>query len=536
MKLVELQMIIESAALAAFDLPEIPAFEASYVNSEFGDFSTNISFKLAGLLKMSPKQIAQKLVHELSDERLSKVEVAGAGYINMTASDQVWKDLLKSVNKDFGSSKYGAGQKVQVEFISANPTGPTTFGNARGGFIGDTVARVLRSQGYDVTSEYYFNDAGTQISKLVESVKVAAGLIEAEDVQYKGQYIEELAEEFKAELKDATDQQAATILTTAIVKRYIEPAIGKMNVHFDIWFNEKSLGPDGKVKAAFAALEAKDLIYESDGAQWLASSKLGDERDRVLVKSSGDLTYLANDIAYHLDIFTGRGFDRAIKDWGADHVGQVPSLSLVMKALVPDAELDFILHQWVRLMKDGHEVKMSKRAGSYVTVEEVVDIVGSDVARFFFLMRSADSQLDFDLGLAEEQSQNNPLYYVMYAYVRAKSILGKAKLAGLQPLVGESLALGHEQREVVKLMARWPELLGELSNSYTVHKLTHYGIEVATAFQKYYEAGQILTLPKAEASNQLYFLVKYCEFMDSYWSVLGIQPQEKMIREQPLES
>lgn len=524
----ELQKIIAQAVNDAYGIELAP--EISPTEGVFGDFATNVSFQLARSLRQPPKAIADDLVIHIAHKTISRVESAGAGYINIIMSQEYWINQLARVNEGFGRSPEGNGQKVQVEFISANPTGPTTFGNARGGFIGDVIARVLEFQGYDVTREYYFNDGGTQIRKLVESVKVAAGLVQAEEVQYRGDYVDELANEFGSKLKATSESEAAELLTQTILKRYIEPAVAKMHIRFDEWFNERSLEESGMVAESLAKLAKLELTYEQDGALWLANTKLGDERDRVLRKSNGDLTYLANDIAYHLNIFTKRNFDVAIKQWGADHSGQVPSLKLIMHKLVPDKRLEFNIHQWVRLIRGGQEVKMSKRAGNYVTVEEVIDELGeqgSDVTRFFMLMRTADSQMDFDLDLAKEQSQKNPMFYVMYSYVRANAILTKAKEQGLA--IGVSMSsLGSVQTELIKQISQFPQLLEQIALDFHVHRLTFFGQEVAKRFHDYYETSHILNLPPAEASEQLYLVSQYVIFMKVYFSVLGITALAQM--------
>lgn len=526
----EIKRLIMTAVEAVYGLKDVE-FDVDYAPAGLGDFAANIGFKLAKPLGKSPKEIVENICRHMNDMRISGVELAGSGYLNVTLTAEYHSGQLADIGPGFGKTTEGKGKKVQVEFISANPTGPTTFGNARGGFIGDTISRVLGRAGYEVVREYYFNDGGTQIRKLVESVKVAAGLIEIEEVQYRGAYIDELALEFGEQLKTASDDEAAKALTSTILGRYIHPAVASMNISFDVWFNERSLAEDGKVEQVIAELKKKDLIYEQDGATWLASSRLGDERDRVLVKSTGDLTYLANDIAYHADIFTARGFDWAIKDWGADHAGQVPSLKLVIGALVPKAKLDVVLHQFVRLIQGGKEVKMSKRAGNFVTVEEVIEQVGSDVARFFFLMRSNDSQLDFDLDLAREQSQKNPLWYLMYAYVRAGSILKQAEEKGL--VIGEQLTDPTEvELSLIRVMLRLPELLADIRADFGVHRLTFYGLEVAKLFHDYYEAERIIALPADRAAEKLYLITAYRAFMEVYFDLLGLTPLQEMSRDQ----
>jgi arginyl-tRNA synthetase len=521
----EIKKYIADCLEALYSQP-IPSFELDYAPSGRGDYAANIGYKLASVLRRSPGDITSEVAGALVMPELERAESAG-GYLNITLKDSYWMGHLEQVGPGFGNHKQGSGKKVQVEFISANPTGPTTFGNARGGFIGDTIARVLEHQGHIVTREYYFNDGGTQIQKLVDSVRSAAGLDAPGEVQYSGPYIDDLAQEFGERLSKSTVDESSRLLTAAILERYIRPAVQSMNIEFDVWFNERSLVPDGKLDRVLARLTELGLVYDQDGATWIASSRLGDERDRVFRKSSGDLTYLASDLAYHYDIFTGRGFDWAIKDWGSDHLGQVPSLSLLMKALLPDCRLDFVIHQFVRLMQDGREVKMSKRAGTFVTVEDVIEQVGSDVTRFMFLMRSADSPMDFDLGIAKEQSQKNPYWYVMYSYVRAGSILQQASSKELFPTKVPTEP-SELERALAVAMARLPELLETIAVDYGVHALAFYGMELARAFHEYYESDRILSLDKERACAKLSVIAAYRRHMEQYFGLTGITPLSEM--------
>jgi arginyl-tRNA synthetase len=487
---------------------------------EFGDFATNIAFMLAKELKKAPNEIAGQIAGAINhpDVEMSR---AVNGFVNLTMASGFWVKQLSNVSQDFAKGEK-KNQKVQVEFISANPTGPLTLGNARGGYTGDVLARVLDHLGYDVTREYYFNDAGTQIGLLKESFEAAKAGDDSKEVQYKGSYIKELVE-----LSKNSGEDSSKWLTSTIFEQYIKPAIEKMGVVFNEYFNESSLKQ--QYKTVIDLLKKDNLVHEKDGALWLKSTKFGDERDRVLEKSSGDVTYLGNDLAYHFNIFEQRKFDRAIKVWGADHAGQVPSLRLAVGHLFPDKFLDFVILQWVRLMRNGQEVKMSKRAGTYVTVEELIDEVGSDVARFFFLMRSADTAMDFDLDLAKEQSQKNPLFYVMYSYARANSIMEQAKLRRFSPVSTVEDLTGIE-KALIRQISQLPQILEEIRQDYGVHRLTFFGIETAKLFHDLYEAEKIIDLDKAEASKKLYLIQQYITFMEVYFSLLGVTPVKKMVR------
>lgn len=519
------QQAIKQAIKAAFNLevePQLQIAEAAH-----GDFSTNVAFQLAQRLKCSPADLAVDLAAKTKHSEIESA-VAVGGYVNIRLQDSYWIAELQKINHEYGWSQVGKGQKVQVEFISANPTGPTTIGNARGGYIGDAIARVLESQGWDVTREYYFNNAGTQISKLIESVKVAAGLAETDDLQYRGDYIEELASDFAEELKTKSDEELRELLTQAILERWIKPALDQMGIHFDAWFNEQDLITDGRFQQTIDKLAKKGLVYEREGATWLDTGKLGVAREaRVLIKSNGDPTYLAPDIAYHDDLFGNRGFKRAIKVLGPDHIDQFPSVRAAVLVLHSKAELEMAGHQWFRLIRNGHEVKVSKRLGQFVTISALIDEVGPDVARFITLSRAAESHMDFDLDLAREQSAKNPLFYVMYAYARSCSILEKAREKKLD--TGNSISvLSSIERELIKTLSQWPQLLIDISNDYSVHRLTFYGQELAKLFHDFYESERIVDLPQDEASQKLFLVDQFRVFMEDYFKVLGIEPRQRM--------
>ncbi len=504
--------------------------DTSYSSGKFGDFSSNLALRLAAKLNKPPLEIAKLLVIELQTkpgQQVMKITVEGPGFINFWMSKDFWIEQLAKINPKFAHNKQGEGKKVQVEFISANPTGPLTLGNARGGFIGDVISRVLVMSSYDLTREYYFNDAGSQIKKLVNSIKTAAGIKGLGEIEYKGEYIKSLAEQFKTAITTEDDESLGRLLTQAIFKQYIQPAIERMDIKFDEWFNERSLIENGDFKAALQKLSDKKLIYEKDGATWLASSTYGDERDRVLVKSGGDITYLGNDIAYHLNIFVTRGFDIAIKEWGADHAGQVESLQLTIKQLLADKEIKFVLHQFVRLVSGSKEVKMSKRAGTFVTTDELLDEVDLDVARWFFLNRTIDSHIEFDLDLAKEESAKNPFYYVMYSYVRSVSLLDQAEKKKLK--VGSRLTeLTDLERDLVREMSKLPQLIEQISQSYEVHRLTTYGFELARLFHDYYEQAKIIDMAPQAAAEKLYLIEKYQIVLGLVFNALGVKPRKRL--------
>ncbi len=522
------------SAVLASGIKELFAIDAEATvestDRRFGDFQSNAALQLQKELQRAPRDIAKELAEYLSNiKEVAEAEVAGPGFINITLSDDYWLQFMSNLSDDFGYHESPEqSEKVQVEFISANPTGPLTLGNARGGFIGDVLSNVLDTQGYDVTREYYFNDAGTQVSKLLESVKVEAGLLEVEDRQYSGEYISKLAQDFKEKLTTEDDATLKKLLTKTIFTEYIQPDIKKMNIEFDEWFNETSLIEDGSFDATMDILREKGLLFERDGAQWLNTERGGDpRRERVFIKSNGDPSYFAPDVAYHVNIFSQRRFDRAIKELGPDHVAQFPSVRAVISLLYPDKKLEMVTHQQLRLIKNGQEFKMSKRSGQYVTVGELIDRVGADVARWFMLMRSSDTHMDFDLDLAEEQSQKNPFWYVMYAYVRLNAILRQAREREINS-ASEMTTIAPIEKEMIKQIALLPDLLDTVSRTYEVHKLTFYGQEFARLFHEWYEEIHVLDLPQNDAAQKLYMLEKIKKMFENYFEIIGIEPLESM--------
>jgi arginyl-tRNA synthetase len=527
----ELANAIKRAVKQKYGL-EIERPEVVTAAAGFGDFATNVAFKLAAELKRAPREIATELAGLIENPGVERAEAAGAGFVNFWLTNGYWYGQLAAIDADYAKSESGRGQKVQIEFISANPTGPLTIGNARGGFIGDVLARVMERSGYDVTREYYFNDAGTQINKLLESVKMEAGVTPATDErQYNGEYIVALAAKFSEQLRTLSDAELKPLLTGEIIASYIKPAVRKMGIEFDVWFDETQLIKDGTFERVLGRLRELGLIFERDGATWLKTAELGDERgERVIIKSNGDPTYMAPDIAYHANIFGQRGFDAAIKVLGPDHIAQFPSVYAAVHALYPDKDLRMASYQWLRVVRDGKEVKVSKRLGQFVTIADLIDQVGMPVARFLTLMRSADSHMDFDLDLAAEQSAKNPYYYVMYAYARANSILEKAAGKGLQPAAGE-FKLSAAELALTREMAMLPGILAEMAADYGVHRLTFYGLELAKLFTDYYESMRIIDLPEAEAAHKLFAVSQFVRLMDVYWRLMGIEPIRHMSSE-----
>ncbi|MBI2038340.1 MAG: arginine--tRNA ligase, partial [Candidatus Nealsonbacteria bacterium] len=409
-------------------------------NSAFGDYSTNIAM----LLKKNP----QEIVNAIESPILEKTEVKN-GFINFFVSKDYLQKQVGEILKEkesFSKLKIGRGQKINVEFISANPTGPLTLGNGRGGFAGDVLANVLEKAGCKITREYYINDIGEQVRKLGHSI-----IGDAEAV-YSGDYIAELRKRMKSALAKATADKIGEEAAKLIFKEMIEPIIKKMGIKFDVWFSEKSLTQEKDKVLDF--FKKKNLIFENEGAIWFKSTKFGDDKDRVLIKADKEATYFLSDIAYLKNKFK-RGFGRLIFFWGADHYGYIGRIKAAAEALGFGKEkIDIIIMQLVRLVQAGQEVKMSKRTGVYVTLDELINEVGLDAARFFFLARSSDSHLNFDLDLAKEQSEKNPVYYVQYAHARICSILRKSEIRNPKSETNSKLLNHESELNLIKKMIK----------------------------------------------------------------------------------
>jgi len=489
------------------DIQTLPEIVVDYPTlPEHGDYASNIAMRLAKVLKQNPLEIAQTLATAIDQTGLEQIKVAAPGFLNFFVNEKFLAGgvrLILQQQEKFGLNQTGLkpnGQpkKVLVEFLSANPTGPIHLGNGRGGFSGDVLSRVLRASGYEVIAEYYFNDAGNQIETLAESVlrrylQLQGIKIDYPEELYKGEYITDLAKELN--LTDATLQNMVamrdSIKETVVGKmlQQIKDLINnKLNIHYDVWKSEKSLYHDNAADRAKQLLNQHHLLYEQDGATWFKSTEFGDDKDRVIIKSNGEYGYFFPDILYILDKFLDRKIDHWVLYLGADHHGYQGRLEAALKAFGYGGQMDIIFVQLVRLMFNGKELRMSKRKGNFVTLEEVVDEVGIDVTRWFFLMYDANTHMDFDLNLAREQSENNPVFYVQYAYARICSLLkkiGKHEPAPIQ-------FTNPTEEELAKLLFQLPEVLVDVSVTYHVHQLPQYAIEVARAFHKFYSVSRVI--------------------------------------------
>ena len=515
-----------------------------------GDFSSNIAMAGARAYKKAPRMIAESIVSNLDLEGtlFEKAEIAGPGFINFFLSDEYYAKVLKDVvesGEDYGKSDYGEGKKILVEFVSANPTGPMHIGNARGGAIGDCLASVLQYAGYDVKREFYINDAGNQIEKFATSLEVrylqACGKdIEMPEDAYHGADITEHADNFKAQYGDKyadapSEERRKALVDFALPQNIagLERDLGKYRITYDKWFRESTLHNDGSVERVIAALKEKGATYEQDGALWFKASEYGNDKDIVLIRNNGLPTYIVPDIAYHYNKLVTRGFDKAIDVLGADHHGYVPRMKAALTALGLDEDrLDIVIMQMVRLVRDGETIKLSKRSGKAITLNTLLEEVPIDAARFFFNLREPNSHFDFDLELAAKQSSDNPVYYVQYAHARICSILKRAKEQGVEitdPTMDEfKLLTSSEERELITHLSALTDEIISAARNYDPAKITHYVIELATLFHKFYNAHRVVTDDKALMNARLYLCTAVKSTIHNILTMLKIEAPESM--------
>jgi arginyl-tRNA synthetase len=516
-----------------------------------GDLATNVAMVAAKDAKMPPRQLAERLREALlaADSGLADVSVAGPGFINVTFAPAFWQETVLEVAREgekYGSLDIGAGTKIQVEFVSANPTGPLHIGHGRGAAVGDSLARVLRAAGFTVETEYYINDAGRQMRILGQSILyryrelLGEPVTEPEDY-YRGDYVKDLARELidrdgRKLLDLAAD--AATDVCRLHGEKEILDGIKKdledFRVHHDVWFPESTLLAAGAVERTFNDLRAKNLAFDKDGAFWFATTTFGDDKDRVLVKSGGELTYFASDIAYHDDKFH-RGFDVVVDIWGADHHGYVPRMKACVAALGRDPEqnLKVILVQLVNLLKSGEQIAMSTRAGKFETLADVVAEVGPDAARFMFLSRKSDSHLDFDLDAVKQKSMDNPVYYVQYAHARVRSVFAKAAERGVVPPEASPELLTRldtlEDLELLKLLEQYPDTVAAAARSFSPHLISFYLRDLAGRLHRYYTINQVLTAgDEAVTAARLRLLEAVAAVVKNGLALLGVSAPDKM--------
>lgn len=510
-----------------------------------GGFSTNLALVIAGIEKRNPREIAGQFIRIVAgdDELLAKVEVAGPGFINFFLKPSVWTTVLPEIvaqGEKFGLSDLGKGKKVLVEFVSANPTGPLSVGHGRNAILGDSIARLLVAVGYVVDKEYYFNDAGRQMRVLGASTKARyldllslAG--EFPEDGYQGDYIYEIAGSLKDEYGDTLKDKNIEFFKDRAQKDIftdIDTTLKRIGIIFDSYFNEHTLYKNGLIDDVVARLHSKNLIYEKDGATWFKTSELGQAQDRVIIKSSGEPTYRLPDIAYHREKFR-RGYEWMINVFGADHIATVPDVMAGIRALeLDDTKVTVILHQFVTLMRGNKQVKMSTRKATFVTVDELVDEVGVDALRFFFLMRKPDSQLEFDLDLATSQSQENPVYYVQYAHARLCSMLRMAaeQQIDIDSITGANILLLDEPEELalLKSMAEYPSLVVGAARDLAPHRIIFFLMELAGEFHRYYNKHKVLGEDQSLTISRLYLCLGIRTVIYNGLTMVGLTAPEKM--------
>ena len=549
---------------------EIPAFKTEIpADRNNGDYSANAAFMLSKALRMPPRKIAEEIQNkiDLANTYFEKCEIAGPGFINFFLKNEFYADVLSDIDvlgDNYGKSDFGNGKKINVEFVSANPTGPMHMGNARGGALGDCLAAVLEWAGYEVAREFYVNDAGNQIDKFGLSLDVryqqlllGEEAIELPEDSYHGEDIKVRAQEFidvygDKYLKETEEVRRKALVEFALPKNIetMKGAMEKYRIDYDLWFSELSLHNGGELEETIEILKKNGHTYEKDGALWYKNKEIQTEilkkqgksdedieklelKDDVLIRQNGNPTYFAADIAYHRNKLLKRGFDKAIDVWGADHHGHVARMKGAMEAVGIDGDrLDVVLMQLVNLMKDGQAVKMSKRTGKAITLVDLLDEVPIDAVRFLFNMREAGSAMDFDLGLAVEQSNQNPVYYCQYAHARICSILRKLQNEGVKirkPSKDELMLLSSpEEKDLISHLASLTGLIILAANTYDPAKITHYAGELATKFHRFYNAQRVMTDDESVMQARIFLCNCVRNTMKNVLSMLKIQAPESM--------
>jgi len=544
-----------AAAIASGALPALGAGDEPVevkverpANPEHGDAATNLAMKLARPYRRAPLEIARAIAAELEREVSERpagtpagsVSVAPPGFINVRYADRALAATVESVLAEpavWGRIPSAAPRSVNVEFVSANPTGPLTIGNARGAFVGDLLCRVLEAGGEQVTREYYFNDSGSQVWKLGASV-IAVGRGEPiPDDGYHGDYVNELAAALPEDVRTAAEAPGAD--ADGIVGRWaservragIEASLEHLGVHFDVWTTERSLHDDGWVGRAIDKLRAGGHVYEAEGALWFRSTEFGDDKDRVIIRSNGEPTYFASDLGYVTEKFS-RGFDELIYIWGQDHHGTVARVRNAAGAMGFDRDaVRMLLVAWVRFIRDGAEISMSKRSGAFITLDELLDEIGVDAARWFFASRGPSSGIDFDIELAKKQSNENPVYYVQYAHARIASILRKAADAGLQPAatVRPDDLTGVPEAALVRGLVRLPEVVEDAAAEEEAQGITAYATELASTFHAFYRDAKVVDPAEPERSAARLALVAAAKTtLANALGLLGVSAPEQM--------
>ncbi len=538
--------ILKAGLAAEHQIPEI-VLETPKEKAH-GDYSTNMAMQLARVAKKAPRAIAEEIKAniDMSVASIEKIDIAGPGFINFYMDNSYLTELVPAIleaGDEYGRSKAGNGQKVQVEFVSANPTGDLHLGHARGAAVGDSLCNILDKAGYEVSREYYINDAGNQINNLALSVEAryfqALGIDKPmpED-GYHGEDIVEIGKKLAEEHGDKFVNESEED-RIAFFRRFgldfelekLKNVLKQFRVAFDVWYSETSLYESGKIDETLGLLREKGHLYEKEGATWFRSTDFGDDKDRVLIKNDGSYTYITPDIAYHLDKIN-RGFDKLINIWGADHHGYIPRMKAAIEALGFDPErLEVEIIQLVNLYKDGERVKMSKRSGKAVTMTDLIEMVGLDAVRYFFAMRSGDTHMDFDLDLAVAESNDNPVFYAQYAHARICSILRSAEEKGITFDANTDLSsLSSEKAiDLLKKLGEFPQVIAEAADKRIPHRITNYIFDLASVFHSYYNAEKVLNEEQLDETKARLALVNAAQItLKNALTLVGVSAPEKM--------
>ena len=539
---------IESGDLPQADIPKFIIEKPA--DKKNGDFSSNIAMAGARAFHGAPRMIAEAIVKKFSLDGgyIDRCEIAGPGFINFYLSDKYYSDVLKDIvasGDSYGCSNYGDGKRILVEFVSANPTGPMHIGNARGGAIGDCLASVLDAAGYDVQREFYVNDAGNQIEKFATSLEVrylqeCGKDVELPEDAYHGEDITVHARNFFSEVGDKyadcdSPERRDALVAYALPKNIagLEADLGKYRIKYDKWFRESTLHKDGSVQKVIEALKERGVTYEQDGALWFKASEFGNDKDIVLIRANGIPTYIVPDIAYHYNKLVTRGYDKAIDVLGADHHGYIPRMKAALTALGLDADrLDIVIMQMVRLVRNGETIKLSKRSGKAITLNTLLEEIPIDAARFFFNLREPNSHFDFDLELAAKQSSENPVYYVQYAHARICSIIKKAAEEGIEVVTPSAEALNRlnsdEERDLISHLAGLTDEIIGAAKNYDPAKITHYVIDLATLFHKFYNAHRVVSEDKELTEARLFLCTAVKNTIKNILVMLKVDVPEAM--------
>ncbi|MGO4180837.1 arginine--tRNA ligase [Paenibacillus sp. MCAF9] len=537
-----------AAGLAARE--ELPAFVIEVPKDKsHGDLATNAAMQLTKLAKKNPRQIAEAIIAHLDTKQASiqAAEIAGPGFINFRMDNSYLYPVVAAAleaGENYGRTSDGSGKSVQVEFVSANPTGSLHLGHARGAAVGDALCNVLDYAGYDVTREYYINDAGKQVENLAVSIEARyrQALGQAAEMPEDGYYGEDiigfaklLVEQEGDKLLELPDQERFTFFRQFGLERELDKIkrdLGRFRVGFDVWYSETALYESGQVEQGLATLKATGHVYEEEGATWLSTMTFGDDKNRVLVKNDGSYTYLTPDIAYHMDKY-GRGFDQMINIWGADHHGYIPRVKAAMEALGNDPKkLTVLIAQMVSLFQNGEKMKMSKRTGKAVTMQDLMDEVGIDAIRYFFSMRSMDSHLDFDMDLAISTSNENPVFYVQYAHARICSIFRQAEEQGIvlksTDTIDFSKLTAEGEFDLLRKVGELPQEISEAAAQYAPHRLIRYVYELASQFHSYYRAERVITEDAEQSQARLALLGAVRIAIANVLRLVGVSAPERM--------